>query len=260
MKPFGDGFVKPWIKMAIAPIIFCTVVTGIAGHAEHEVGRQDRRHGAAVLRGRLHRGLIIGLVVVDDVPARRRHDVDPNTLDTSRSLPTPLPAKQGHRRLPDERVPGTVVARSPTATSSGSCSSPCFFGYALHRLGSYGKPEIRVHRARLPTVMFNIINVIMKVAPIGAFGAMAYHRSLRRGFAGAARPADAVLPHHLHPVRAHRPPAASPAPHGFSILRFIRYIRRGTADRAGHLVFESALPRMIDKMEARLQQVGSRPG
>ena len=53
MKPLGDGFIK-LIKMIIAPIIFCTVVVGIAGHGGHEEGRQDRRLRAALFRDRQH--------------------------------------------------------------------------------------------------------------------------------------------------------------------------------------------------------------
>ena len=90
MKPFGDGFVK-LIKMAIAPIIFCTVVTGIAGmESMKSVGKT----GMALLYFEVVStvALIIGLVVVNVVQPGAGMHVDPNTLDTSRSLPTPLPA------------------------------------------------------------------------------------------------------------------------------------------------------------------------
>ena len=173
MKPFGDGFVK-LIKMAIAPIIFCTVVTGIAGmQSMKSVGKTG---GMALLYFEVVStvALIIGLVVVNVVQPGAGMHVDPNTLDTSKiAAYAAAGEKQSTVDFLMNVIPGTVVG----AFANGDILQVLFFsvlfGYALHRLGSYGKPVFEFIE-RVSHVMFNIINVIMKVAPIGAFGAMAF--------------------------------------------------------------------------------------
>ena len=167
MKPFGDGFVK-LIKMAIAPIIFCTVVTGIAGmQSMKSVGKTG---GMALLYFEVVStvALIIGLVVVNVVQPGAGMHVDPNTLDTSKiAAYAAAGEKQSTVDFLMNVIPGTVVG----AFANGDILQVLFFsvlfGYALHRLGSYGKPVFEFIE-RVSHVMFNIINVIMKVAPIGA--------------------------------------------------------------------------------------------
>lgn len=125
MKPFGDGFVK-LIKMAIAPIIFCTVVTGIAGmQSMKSVGKTG---GMALLYFEVVStvALIIGLVVVNVVQPGAGMHVDPNTLDTSKiAAYAAAGEKQSTVDFLMNVIPAPWSARSPTATSSRSCSSPC---------------------------------------------------------------------------------------------------------------------------------------
>ena len=173
MKPLGDGFVK-LIKMAIAPIIFCTVVTGIAGmQSMKAVGKTG---GMALLYFEIVStiALIIGLVVVNVVQPGAGMHVDPASLDTSKiAAYAAAGAKQSTVDFLMNIIPNTVVG----AFANGDILQVLFFsvlfGYALHRLGSYGQPIFQFIE-RFTQVMFNIINVIMKVAPIGAFGAMAF--------------------------------------------------------------------------------------
>lgn len=248
MKPFGDGFVK-LIKMAIAPIIFCTVVTGIAGmQSMKSVGKTG---GMALLYFEVVStvALIIGLVVVNVVQPGAGMHVDPNTLDTSKiAAYAAAGEKQSTVDFLMNVIPGTVVG----AFANGDILQVLFFsvlfGYALHRLGSYGKPVFEFIE-RVSHVMFNIINVIMKVAPIGAFGAMAFTIGAY-GVGSLVQLGQLMLCFYITCILFVLIVLGGIArAHGFSILRFIRYIREELLIVLGTSSSESALPRMIDKME-----------
>ena len=240
MKPFGDGFVK-LIKMAIAPIIFCTVVTGIAG-MQKSVGKTG---GMALLYFEVVStvALIIGLVVVNVVQPGAGMHVDPNTLDTSKiAAYAAAGEKQSTVDFLMNVIPGTVVGASQRPPGL------FFSGYALHRLGSYGKPVFEFIE-RVSHVMFNIINVIMKVAPIGAFGAMAFTIGAY-GVGSLVQLGQLMLCFYITCILFVLIVLGGIArAHGFSILRFIRYIREELLIVLGTSSSESALPRMIDKME-----------
>ncbi|WP_306402548.1 dicarboxylate/amino acid:cation symporter [Pseudomonas aeruginosa] len=248
MKPFGDGFVK-LIKMAIAPIIFCTVVTGIAGmQSMKSVGKTG---GMALLYFEVVStvALIIGLVVVNVVQPGAGMHVDPNTLDTSKiAAYAAAGEKQSTVDFLMNVIPGTVVG----AFANGDILQVLFFsvlfGYALHRLGSYGKPVFEFIE-RVSHVMFNIINVIMKVAPIGAFGAMAFTIGAY-GVGSLVQLGQLMLCFYITCILFVLIVLGGIArAHGFSILRFIKYIREELLIVLGTSSSESALPRMIDKME-----------
>ncbi|MDF5866498.1 C4-dicarboxylate transporter DctC [Pseudomonas aeruginosa] len=248
MKPFGDGFVK-LIKMAIAPIIFCTVVTGIAGmQSMKSVGKTG---GMALLYFEVVStvALIIGLVVVNVVQPGAGMHVDPNTLDTSKiAAYAAAGEKQSTVDFLMNVIPGTVVG----AFANGDILQVLFFsvlfGYALHRLGSYGKPVFEFIE-RVSHVMFNIINVIMKVALIGAFGAMAFTIGAY-GVGSLVQLGQLMLCFYITCILFVLIVLGGIArAHGFSILRFIRYIREELLIVLGTSSSESALPRMIDKME-----------
>lgn len=177
MKPLGTGFIK-LIKMVIAPIIFCTVVSGIAGMENmKEVGKTG---GIALLYFEVVStiALIVGLVIVNVVQPGRGMNIDASSLDVS-SLkgmgidPTQDVKTQGFVEFIMDIIPNTVVG----AFSSGNILQVLFFAilfaFALQRLGSRGKLMIDIID-QIAHVMFNIINMIMKLAPIGAFGAMAF--------------------------------------------------------------------------------------
>ncbi|MEG1627622.1 cation:dicarboxylate symporter family transporter, partial [Pseudomonas sp.] len=122
------------------------------------------------------------------------------------------------------------------------------FGFALHRLGAYGKPLLDMID-RFAHVMFNIINMIMKLAPVGAFGAMAFTIGqygvgslVQLGYLMACFYATCVL--FILVVLGGIARA-----HGFSVLKLIRYIREELMIVLGTSSSESALPRMLTKME-----------
>ncbi|MBO3277064.1 dicarboxylate/amino acid:cation symporter [Pseudomonas schmalbachii] len=248
MKPLGDGFVK-LIKMAIAPIIFCTVVTGIAGmQSMKAVGKTG---GMALLYFEIVStiALIIGLVVVNVVQPGAGMHVDPASLDASKiAAYAAAGEKQSTIDFLMNVIPGTVVG----AFANGDILQVLFFsvlfGYALHRMGSYGQPVFQFIE-RITHVMFNIINVIMKVAPIGAFGAMAFTIGAY-GVGSLVQLGQLMLCFYITCILFVLLVLGGIArAHGFNILRFISYIREELLIVLGTSSSESALPRMIAKME-----------
>ncbi|MBG6291626.1 MULTISPECIES: dicarboxylate/amino acid:cation symporter [Pseudomonas] len=253
MKPLGDGFVK-LIKMAIAPIIFCTVVTGIAGmQSMKAVGKTG---GMALLYFEIVStiALIIGLVVVNVVQPGAGMHADVATLTAEMNKNAALTGfiasgeKQSTIDFFMNVIPSTVVG----AFANGDILQVLFFsvlfGYALHRLGDYGKPVFEFID-RITHVMFNIINVIMKVAPIGAFGAMAFTIGAY-GLGSLVQLGQLMLCFYVTCLLFVLIVLGGIArAHGFSILRFISYIREELLIVLGTSSSESALPRMIAKME-----------
>jgi len=248
MKPLGDGFVK-LIKMAIAPIIFCTVVTGIAGmQSMKAVGKTG---GMALLYFEVVStvALIIGLTVVNVVQPGVGMHVDPASLDASKvATYASAGAKQSTIEFLMNIIPNTVVG----AFANGDILQVLFFsvlfGYALHRMGTLGQP-IFLFIERFTQVMFNIINVIMKVAPIGAFGAMAFTIGAY-GVGSLVQLGELMACFYLTCILFVLLVLGGIARfHGFNILRFINYIREELLIVLGTSSSESALPRMIAKME-----------
>ncbi|MET1078074.1 MAG: dicarboxylate/amino acid:cation symporter [Pseudomonas sp.] len=248
LKPLGDGFVK-LIKMVIAPIIFCTVVSGIAGmQSMKSVGKTG---GYALLYFEIVStiALIIGLIVVNVVEPGVGMNIDPTTLDTKGiAAYTQAGAQQSTVAFLLNIIPGTVVG----AFANGDILQVLFFsllfGYALHRMGDYGRPVLEFID-RIAHVMFNIIGVIMKLAPIGAFGAIAFTIG-QYGVGSLVQLGQLMLCFYITCVFFILVVLGGIArAHGFSILRFIKYIREELMIVLGTSSSESALPRMLAKME-----------
>ena len=173
MKPLGDGFIK-LIKMIIAPIIFCTIVVGIAGM--EDMKKVGKTGGYAVLYFEVVSSfaLIVGLLVVNLWKPGVGMNVDAATLDTKSIAAYAGPGKMlSTSDFLMNIIPTSVV----DAFAKGDMLQVLFFsilfGFALHALGERGKP-VFVLVERLSHVLFGIVGVIMKVAPIGAFGAMSF--------------------------------------------------------------------------------------
>lgn len=252
LKPLGDGFVK-LIKMAIAPIIFCTVVSGIAGMQDMKaVGKTG---GYALLYFEIVStlALVIGLVVVNIVQPGAGMHVDPSTLDTKgiAAFAAAFAAageQQSTVAFLLNVIPSTIVG----AFASGDILQVLFFSvifaFALQRMGDYGKPVLEFID-RIAQVMFGIINMIMKVAPIGAFGAMAFTIG-QYGVGSLVQLGQLMLCFYITCVFFILVVLGGIArAHGFSILKFIKYIREELLIVLGTSSSESALPRMLNKME-----------
>ncbi|MFC5697588.1 dicarboxylate/amino acid:cation symporter [Pseudomonas sp. GCM10022186] len=248
LKPLGDGFVK-LIKMAIAPIIFCTVVSGIAGMQDMKAVGKTGGYALAYFEIVSTVALIIGLVVVNIVQPGVGMHVDPSTLDTKGIAAFAAAGEQQSTiAFLLNVIPGTIVG----AFASGDILQVLFFSvifaFALQRMGDYGRPVLEFID-RIAHVMFGIINMIMKVAPIGAFGAMAFTIG-QYGVGSLVQLGQLMLCFYITCVFFILVVLGGIArAHGFSILRFIRYIREELLIVLGTSSSESALPRMLNKME-----------
>jgi aerobic C4-dicarboxylate transport protein len=173
MKPLGDAFIRA-ISMIITLIIFCTVVTGIAGmESLKKVGRIG---GMALLYFEVVStiALVIGLLVATIVQPGRGFNVNTAALDARSVADYAGQAKA--QSIPDfliHIIPTTVI----DAFAKGDILEVVFvallFGFALSSLGERAKPLVDMVES-LTSVVFGVTNILMKFAPVGAFGAMAY--------------------------------------------------------------------------------------
>ena len=173
MKPLGDGFIK-LIKMIIAPIIFCTVVVGIAGM--EDMKKVGKTGGLALLYFEIVSSiaLVVGLVVINIVKPGVGMNIDAASLDTKGIAAYTKPGQMASTTdFLLNIIPSTVV----DAFAKGEILQVLFiavlFGFALHRFGGRGTLVFDFIE-KLSHVLFGIVGTIMKVAPIGAFGAMAF--------------------------------------------------------------------------------------
>ncbi len=248
LKPLGDGFIK-LIKMIIAPIIFCTVVSGIAGmQSMKSVGKTG---GYALLYFEIVStiALLIGLVVVNVVQPGAGMHIDVATLDASKvAAYVAAGADQSITGFLLNVIPSTIVGAFATGDILQVLMFSVIFGFALHRLGAYGKPLLDFID-RFAHVMFNIINMIMKLAPLGAFGAMAFTIGAY-GVGSLVQLGQLMLCFYITCALFVLIVLGGIArAHGFSILKLIRYIREELLIVLGTSSSESALPRMLVKME-----------
>ena len=173
LKPLGDGFVK-LIKMMIAPIIFCTIVTGIAGM------QNTKKVGRVGLKAILYfevvttLALIIGIIVINVLKPGVGMNVYPATLDTKAVESFITESK--NQSVPDfllHVIPDNII----NALSAGNVLQVLFFsvllGFALSKIGEKATPLLKGIQS-LEYGLFGIIKIIMKVAPVGALGAMAF--------------------------------------------------------------------------------------
>ncbi len=248
LKPLGDGFVK-LIKMAIAPIIFCTVVSGIAGMQNMKaVGKTG---GLALLYFEIVSSvaLVIGLLVVNLMQPGAGMHVDVATLNTAGiSAYTQAGAQQSTIGFFLNIIPSTVVGAFASGDILQVLMFSLMFGFALHRMGDYGRPVLDFID-RIAQVMFNIIGMIMKVAPLGAFGAMAFTIG-QYGVGSLVQLGQLMLCFYITCVFFVLVILGGIArAHGFNILSFIRYIREELLIVLGTSSSESVLPNMLRKLE-----------
>lgn len=248
MKPLGDGFIK-LIKMIIAPIIFCTIVVGIAGM--EDMKKVGKTGGYAVLYFEVVStiALIIGLIIVNLWAPGAGMNVDPASLDTKGIDKYTGPGKmQSTTDFLLNIIPTSVV----DAFAKGDMLQVLFFsilfGYALHAFGERGKPVFDLIE-RLSHILFSIVGVIMKVAPIGAFGAMAYTIG-KHGVGSLAQLASLMGAFYLTClIFVFGVLGAIARLHGFSIVKLVKYIKEELFLVLGTSSSESALPRLMAKME-----------
>jgi aerobic C4-dicarboxylate transport protein len=248
MEPLGAGFIK-LIKMIIAPIIFCTVVTGIAGMESMKAVGKTGVLALLYFEIVTTLALIIGLIVVNVVGPGVGMNVDPASLDPASVEQFAKAAeKQTVIQFLLNVIPTTVVDAFAKGEILQVLLFALLFGFALHAAGERGRPVFDFID-RLSGVFFRIVAMIMRVAPIGAFGAMAFVIG-RYGLGTLLSLGKLMLCFYATCLLFVLVVLGAIArAHGFSILKFIRYIREELLIVLGTSSSESVLPRMISKME-----------
>jgi len=248
LKPLGDGFIK-LIKMLIAPVIFCTVVVGIAGM--EDLKKVGKTGGLALLYFEIAStlALVLGLFVVNVLQPGAGMNVDPATLDIKGLAAYTGPGKMQNAT---EFLLGIIPKTMVDAFASGDILPvlliAVLFGFALHRFGGRGTPVFDLIE-KTSQVLFVIVGYIMRLAPLGAGGAMAFTigeyglvslLSLGKLMAGFYLTCLLFIFVVLGLVAR---------THGFSIWQFVRYIKEELLIVLGTSSSESVLPRMMAKME-----------
>ena len=248
MKPLGDAFIR-LITMIISVIIFCTVVTGIAGM--ESVKKVGRVGGKALLYFELVStlALIIGLVVGNVLKPGAGFHVNPASLDAKAVAEYAGPAKaQSVTEFLMHIIPNTVVDAFAKGDILQVVLVALLFGFALSAVGPRGKPLVDLFDALAQTV-FGIVNILMKFAPIGAFGAMAFTVG-KYGITALGPLAKLIVTFYatciffvlvILGLIAHLA--------GFSILKFLRYIREEILLVLAISSSEPAIPTLMEKLE-----------
>jgi aerobic C4-dicarboxylate transport protein len=248
MKPFGDGFIK-LIKMVIALVIFCTVVSGIAGMDDmKKVGRVG---GKALLYFEVVStfALALGVLVANIIQPGAGLNADPAALDAKAVAAYAGKAKdQTIAEFLMNIIPNTVVDAFARGDILPVVVISILFGYVLSHLGARGKPVRDVIDAS-SNLVFGVINVIMRLAPIGAFGAMAF--TIGRFGIGSLAPLAALIGtfYLTSIIFVVGVLGAIAWWSGFNILKFLRYIKEEIFIVLGTSSSDTALPTLMEKLE-----------
>jgi aerobic C4-dicarboxylate transport protein len=248
MKPLGDGFIK-LIKMIIAPIIFCTVVVGIAGMENMKTVGKTGGYALLYFEAVSTLALIVGLVMINTFKPGAGMNVDPSSLDTKSIAAYAAPGKmQSTTDFLLNVIPNTVVDAFAKGEILQVLLFSVMFGFALHAFGAKGKPVFEFID-KVSHVLFGIVGIIMRVAPIGAFGAMAFTIG-KYGVGSLLSLAKLMGVFYATCLFFILVVLGTIAwLHGFSIWKFIKYIKEELFIVLGTSSSESVLPRMIAKLE-----------
>ena len=253
LKPLGDAFVR-LIKMVIAPVIFCTVAAGIARMSDMKA------FGRLGLRTLIYfevvstLALVVGLVVGRVVQPGAGFNVDPASLDPS--IAAGYVEKATHGATLSESLLAVIPEAFFGAFAEGNLLQVLLIailtGFACTRLGDFGRQAADVFDS-ISHLFFGVIQVVVKFAPAGAFGAMGFTIG-KFGLAALVKLGALVATFYatsLVFVLVVLGLIAALA--GFSILKFLRYIREELLIVLGTSSSESVLPQMMQK----LQQLGA---
>jgi aerobic C4-dicarboxylate transport protein len=248
MKPLGDGFIK-LIKMIITPVIFCTVVTGIAGMEDmKKVGRVGVK---ALLYFEVvtSLALLIGLVIISVIQPGAGFNADVTKIDTKALTAFTSQAKASNTTdFLLNIIPSSVVDAFAKGDILQVLLFAMLFGFALAALGEKGKAVYKFID-QISHTLFGIVGIIMKAAPIGAFGAMAFTIG-KFGVGSLSKLGMLMGSFYLTCLIFIFVVLGTIARiSGFNIFKFIRYIKEELLIVLGTSSSESALPRMMAKLE-----------
>src|ERR1700754_3752050 len=248
MKPLGDAFIK-LIKMVIGPIIFCTVVTGIAGMQDmKKVGRVG---GKALLYFEIVStfALVLGLIATHVLKPGVGFNIDPATLD-GKSVASYAAKAHGQTTVDFlmHIIPDTLSSAFAQGEILQILLVALLFGSVLATIGERGK-VVTDFIEGISGVLFGIVKIITKLAPIGAFGAMAF--TIGKYGIGSLLPllkliGTFYLTSIVFVVVVLGIIARAV---GFNILRFVAYIKEEMLIVLGTSSSEDALPQLMLKLE-----------
>ncbi|MGL5403166.1 MAG: dicarboxylate/amino acid:cation symporter, partial [Acinetobacter sp.] len=248
LKPLGEAFIK-MVKMIIAPVIFLTVVTGIAGMKN--LGSVGRVTGKAMIYFLTFStlALVVGLIVGNVIQPGHGLNIDPSTLHSTKV--DEYAAKAHESTITGflmNIIPDTLVSPFVSGQILQVLFVAVLFGLALAKSGDLGRP-ITDFLQQLTNPVFTLVGMLMKFAPIGAFGAMAF----TIGAYGISSIGNLMLLIATFYITALLFVivilGAVARYNGFSIIDLIRYIKDELWLVLGTSSSEAALPSLMAKME-----------
>lgn len=250
MRPLGEAFIK-LVKMIIAPVIFITVTTGIGGMTNMKtVGRVT---GKAMLYFLSFStiALIIGLIVSNIVKPGAGMHVDPQTLLDNKELVADYVQKAQDSSLTAffmNIIPDTLISPLVQGNILQVLFVAILFGIALASIGERGEPIVAFLN-QLSEPVFKLVSMLMKAAPIGAFGAMAFTIG-KYGIESVSSLALLVITFYMTSILFVVVVLGAVARYnGFSILKLMRYIKEELLLVLGTSSSEAALPTLMQKLE-----------
>ena len=248
MKPLGDGFIK-LVKMVIAPVIFLTIVTGIAGMRDlGSVGRVAAKAFAYFLVFSTL-ALIVGLIIANIVRPGHGLNIDPATLNAG-AVEQYAAAAHGSTIVGFLMgvIPDTLVSAFATGNILQVLFVSILFGVSLALIGERAQPVLDLFET-LSVAVFKLVAIVMKAAPIGAFGAFAFTIGAY-GIASIANLAALIVTFYVTAIIfVVGVLGLVGIANGFSILKLIRYLKEELLLVLGTSSSEAALPSLISKME-----------
>ena len=248
LQPLGDAFIK-LVKMIIAPVIFLTITTGIAGmRAVGEIGRVAGKAFAYFISVSTL-ALVVGLIVANLVQPGAGMNIDPATLDASA-------VKDYAGKAEEASIVKFLLDIIPTTTLSALTDGSILqvllvsilFGFALALVGKPADPVTRLLEA-VSLVVFKLVALLMRLAPIGAFGAMAFTIG-KYGVGTLLSLGSLILTFYLTSALFVLIVLGAIARlNGFTITALIRYLKGELLLVLGTSSSEAALPALIEKME-----------
>lgn len=248
MKPLGDIFIK-LVKMVIAPVIFLTITTGIAGMSDmRSVGRVAGKAFAYFLTFSTL-ALVLGMVVAHVVRPGAGLNIDPASLDAGKVASY---AAKAHESTVigflDAMVPETFLASLSSGNILQVLVVAVLFGIALASVGERGE-RVAALLEDVSAAFFKLVSIVMKAAPVGAFGAMAFTIG-KYGLDSLAHLAALVASFYLTSLLFVLVVLGLVArATGFSILRLLAYLREELLLVLGTSSSESGLPGLMHKLE-----------
>lgn len=248
LKPLGDGFIK-LVKMMIAPVIFCTIVSGIASMQD------TKKVGSVGLKAIVYfevittLALIIGLVVINVLKPGAGMNIDPATLDAQAVADY---VTKGKSTSTVEFLLHIIPENIVNALSTGNLLQVLFFavlfGIALSKIGAKAQPAMQLIKS-LESGLFAVINIIMKVAPLGALGAMSFTIG-KFGLGSLASLGQLMISFYLTCILFIVIVLGGVLRYfGFNLFRLLAFIKEEILIVLGTSSSEAALPSLITKLQ-----------